>query len=184
MKPMYTKKDYVKYKDDIDMCDLSKEQKIFLDNINKQLMEIEKQLKKEAVVLGKEAQKRVKDPNDWIEDYEIELFINFYLNESDPGYYEDSDNILVSLNYCLKGEEKRMKQEVYFGLDDSVDHNLFRLKDNHPLKDTGFHCRTYHELYHHTNLGWADILRIGTIWVDIDIVYQRIIEFQNKVISL
>ena len=46
MKPMYTKKDYVKYKDDIDLCDLSQEQKIFLDNINKQLMEIEKQLKK------------------------------------------------------------------------------------------------------------------------------------------
>ena len=77
-----------------------------------------------------------------------------------------------------------MKQEVYFGLDDSVDHNLFRFEDDHPLKDTGFHCWTYHELYHHTNLGWADILRIGTIWVDIDIVYQRIIEFQNKVISL
>jgi len=181
---MYTKEDYVQYKDDIEMHDLTEDHKIFLDNINKQLMEIEKQLKKEAEILDNEAQKRVNDPNDWIEEYEIEASIDFDLDESDPDYDENTDNILVSLQYSLICEKESMNRKGYFGFVDGVDHNLYRYRDDHPLKDAGFHCWTYHELYDHTRLGWADILRIGTIWIDIDVVYQRIIKFENKVISL
>ena len=31
----------------------------------------------------------------------------------------------------------------------------------------------YHSLYDHTDLGWINMLRIGMIWVDIKVQYQK-----------
>ena len=61
------------------------------------LTEIEKGIKMESQALIDQLYKRVKDTNDWLEDYEIDCNMTFHLKEDDPGYDEDNDNILVEL---------------------------------------------------------------------------------------
>ncbi len=40
----------------------------------------------------------------------------------------------------------------------------------------GYYCYLYHSLYDHTDLGWINMLRIGMIWVDIKVRYQKFFE--------
>ncbi len=165
-----TPDEYVKYKDrdEIQASDLSKKQRQELMNINKKLIEIEKVISKEFIKLNTDADKRLNDKNDWVEDYEIEAIITFYLKEDDPDYKEDDDNILVELTEYGKGE--RHKEKDAWGLNDGNNHN--DLFEEHPMLDE-HHCWLYHSLYDHTELGWSNMLRIGSIWLDIDIEYQK-----------
>ena len=75
--------------------DMTREQRLFLVNLNNRLSEIEKQLKKETLEIITMMNKRLEDDADWINDYEIECTVEFYLNEDDPAYSEDDDNICL-----------------------------------------------------------------------------------------
>ena len=183
---MYTKEDYVEYKDDLEIDDITNEQKMFLDNINKQLIKIEKQLKTKAITLSKQSKKIINDRNDrndrndWINDYWIDAEISFHLKENDSEFDAEFDNVLTSLHYSLDDVDKKIREKHYL-LDDGIDHNLFRYRNDHPLKESGFHCWIYHELYHH-QMDWANILRIGRIWVQINICYQKDIDIENSIL--
>ena len=69
--------------------------------MNSKLTDIEKGIKVEGQALIAQLEKRVKDTNDWLEDYGIDCYMTFYLKEDDPHYDEDSDNILVELSTCV-----------------------------------------------------------------------------------
>ena len=157
--------DYVRYEDKnkLKAEDLSTEQRQFLVQLNEKLVDIEKGIKKECQSLIEELEKRITDPVDWLEDYEIDCDVSFHLKEDDPDYSERSDNILAQLSQPFKSEFENC------GIADGVNYN--ELWD-HPMKDE-HHCWLYHELYDHAGLGWVNVLRIGSIWVDIHVYYQR-----------
>ena len=59
-----------------------------------------------------------------------------------------------------------------FGIDDGINHNIFQGMDGHPMQGE-FHCWLYHCLYDHTDLWFNDMLRIGHIWVELQVLYQH-----------
>jgi hypothetical protein len=75
------------------LTEMTREQRLFLVNLNNRLSEIEQQLKKEALAIIATMNKKLEDDADWINDYEIECTVEFYLNENDPAYSDDEDNL-------------------------------------------------------------------------------------------
>jgi hypothetical protein len=112
----------------------------------------------------------VEDKEDLLHDYEINLIISFYLKENDVHYDENEDNILVTLREYLKNISIDKKKNPWRW---SANHNEFRGQTNHLMKDEN-HCWLYHSLYDHTHLRLEDLLRIGTIWSDIEVCYQYV----------
>jgi hypothetical protein len=131
---------------------------------------IEYHIQREATALNTHLQTRVQDPADWLSDYEIELEVEVCLREDDPAFQEDDDNILATLRERLKGCAQHD-----FGIDDGTNHNAFQQMEGHPMQGE-VHCWLYHCLYDHTDLWFDDMLRIGRIWVDIQVWYQHICE--------
>ena len=157
-------KNYVRYEDQDKLAaeDLSAEQRQFLVNLNSKLTDIEKGIKVEGQALIDQLEKRVKDTNDWLEDYEIECYITFYLQEDDPDYDEDKDNMLVELMSCVVFSKLKKRE---WGIADGNDHNTLHGWVKCSMVDE-YHCYLHHSLYDYTDLGWINMLRIGTIWVD------------------
>jgi len=171
---LVSKQDYVKRIGSRNFCSekLTRSQRQQLHLLNKKLIDIEKKLKTDILNLHLIAEKRIKDPLDWIEDYEVEIYITFLLSEDDSYYDEDLDNILVQLT------EYSPKYLDVNHISDGVNHSEFQHWDNHIMQKE-HHCWFYHCLYDHTDLGWVDILRIGSIWVDVAIEYQRIVDLNS-----
>lgn len=163
--------EYVRYehRNRLKIEDLSPEQRQFLKNLNSKLAEIELGIKKECQVLNTELERKLNDPNDWLEDYEIECNVQFILKETDLDYDEDNDNILVELTDYMKHENWS------WGMGDGNNHNDMEGWENCPMSHE-HHCSMYHALYDHTGLGWVNMLRIGNIWIDIEVVYQKFYE--------
>jgi hypothetical protein len=166
--------DYVPWKDQYELAfdDLSVEERQFLVKLNAKLTEIEKGIKKEGQTLIDQLKKRVNDVDDWLEDYEIDYHIIFELKKDDPGYDDDNDNILIELSgfpvpTIINGLE--------WGIGDCNDHNTLQSLVKSDVKDE-IHCYLYHSLYDHTYLGWINILRIGSVWIDIDVLYQKFVD--------
>ena len=169
--PKFSPDLYVVYKDSHSLKpeDLSEKQRSFLSNLNSRLIAIEKNIKREAQRLIKEGEERIAKPNAWMDDFDIECLITFILREDDPAHRKDDDNVLVELCECHREEDWE------FGIGDRYNHNEYKYWEHHSMKDE-FHCWLYHCLYDHTKMGWVNILRIGSIWVDINIEYQKIID--------
>lgn len=155
------------YQYKLEIEDLSQEQRQFLTDLNNKLTDIELGIKKECQLLNTELEKRLNDPDDWLEDYEIECYVQFTLKETDLDYDEDNDNILVELM------TDQIKHEDWsWGIGDGKNHNDMEGWENCPMSHE-HHCSMYHALYDHTKLGWVNILRIGKIYVDIEVIYQK-----------
>ena len=86
-------------------------------------------------------------------DHEIEIIIVCYLGEDDPEYDEDEDNIIADLKHLVSIDS----------LKDNYDYSHINLKLDQN------HSYVFHSLYDHTTprLTWEDILRIKSIWVDV-----------------
>ncbi len=166
---MFNKSNYVAYsRNYISEEDLTDEQRQKLLQLNKILMQIEQNLKIEADKLTTVYNRKVEDSQEWIDDYEIDLEISFYLKETDPAFDDDRDNILVVLYEDLKYQKYREKLKT------GVNHNLFNNRKNHSMS-AEFHCWFYHCLYDHTGLGWQNMLRIGHICIEINCRLQQTI---------
>lgn len=163
--------DYVEYQDRFSLRakDLSKEQRTFLQNLNKRLMKLEELVYKEFESLSLEGDKRITDPADWVEDYELECDFTFILKEDDSKYDPDNDNILV----ILQENGKDFYKDHEFGIMDGIDHKTSYYPEETDMDKANYHCWLYHNLYDHTELGWVNILRIGKIYIDINMTYQK-----------
>ena len=82
-------------------CDLSLDQRQYVQQINDRLLVIERRARQEALALIPQLDARVHDPQDWLMDYEIDLDVSFALREDDPAYQDGEDNMLVTLNDML-----------------------------------------------------------------------------------
>jgi hypothetical protein len=85
-------------------------------------------------------------------------------------------NIIAAGNNILEELWEGLKSEGWnFGIADGKNHNEYQHWDHHPMKDE-HHCWLYHSLYDHAPLEWINMLRIGSIKINIEVVYQKIIE--------
>jgi len=163
----FKRQDYVRYwPDNLDPQNFTFEQRRFLAQLNVRLSDIEKGIKQEAIQLLNALERRVIDSDNYLEDYEIDCYVTFFIGKDDPDYGEDEDNVLVQLWENLKGENWVRE------LSDGNNHNEFEGWSHHPMKDET-HCWLYHALYDHTEHGWRNILRIGTIQVDLEVDYRK-----------
>ncbi|MEQ1667897.1 MAG: hypothetical protein ABL868_05525 [Sulfuriferula sp.] len=136
-----------------------------LQALNKHLTLLENQYLPILKTKYTKLQERVKNHDDWIQDFNLEFVITFYLQKSDNEYEEDDDNILMELHEnvfdCIHTD-----QEWGFGIT-NINHC------DCPAYFVGeWHCYLYHCLYDHCGLDWLDLLRIGSVCVEIKIDEQ------------
>lgn len=134
-----------------------------LKRLNDQLAVIQNEANREAGRLKAALKTRLRQQEDFLTDYEIEIDMDFYLRDDDPEYRQDEDSILATLS-C--GD--------YIGIEDQEDLDY----GDGPMKGIlpTAHCCLFHSLYDHIspkNLHWSDLLRIGSVWVDIKVSYQK-----------
>jgi hypothetical protein len=156
---------------------MTRDQRLYLVNLNKRLAEIERQLYKEAMPLIAKMDARLADDADWINDYEIEGEVTFWLDENDPRFIEDQDNILATVNTSvrlLRHHPKHVEENLSENWNDL---DIFDL-DNPSERE--HHCYLYHQLYDHTKLRWEDLFRIGRIWVDIKLTLQHFVDLPRE----
>jgi hypothetical protein len=121
---------------------------------------------------------RVSDPNDPLDDYEIEATLYFTLGEDDPEFDEDSDNFLTQRQIGLK----RLHRD--WGLGDGQDH---REPIRHYPGDLNkvSHCWLFHDLYDHSygleqpSLTLQDCLRVDSIWVNVAVHHQATMDIKT-----
>lgn len=144
--------------------ELTEEQKEKIRSLNRTLRELESKIKQEVIDLTKVFQARAEDPNDSLEDFEVEVSISFYRSEDDPEYDEYEGNCIVELfeGFCAGTDWE-------FGIGDQQNHTCCG-----SVSDEENHCMLMHSLHLHCDphVGWLDILRIGRIYTDIKIDYQ------------
>jgi hypothetical protein len=104
--------------------------------------------------MDRELTERVDDQSDWMKDFNLERVITFYLREDDSEYEVDDDNVLIQI------------YDMYFESEDlDVEYSEGRFSGEK-------HCYLYHQLYDHFHLDWRDLLRIGSLYVEIKIDEQ------------
>ncbi|QXP90933.1 hypothetical protein [Methylococcus capsulatus] len=143
---------------------LSPAESAALRRLNAYLAELENLIVKEAIAADRAMQARKHDPADPMNDYELEAVITYHLRQDDPEYRSDDDNILAEQTEYLTGISLDAGGRLRTLLADGQNHN------DHPEGET--HCWLYHDLYDHRNLDWADMLRIGLVWLDIKVAQQ------------
>ena len=147
-----------------DYDSLNEDEKTWLRSLNDQLRQMEDKYSPIMNAKLQELQARVADPSDWMLAFNLYFIITFYLREDDPEYEEEDDNILMEFDEKFFGQYP-LDLEWGFGAT-NVDHA-------EPSQEFGEqHCYLYHQLYDHCYMDWRDLLRIGSLYVDIKIDEQ------------
>ena len=142
---------------------LNDSEKSWLRHLNETLRQIEEKYSAVMAPKYEELKARVADPLDWLQEFNFDFAITYYLRDDDPEYEEDDDNILIAVEYLFLG----VGSSAGFG--NTADINFAE----GPERFSGeWHCYLYHELYDHLGLDWRDLLRIGSLYVDIKIEEQ------------
>lgn len=158
-----------------DKSKLTEEEKKKLIELNNTLSDLEKRINREAERIAVECDKRIGSPEEeFLKDYEIEFEVMYFLREDDPAYNEESDNTLAKFSHNWIKEEKIVLETGYnwnemahMGQEEQADHD--------------YHCWLFHELYDHSRprLTKKDLLRIGSVWVDISLIYQHCFDLKD-----
>ncbi|PWE19100.1 hypothetical protein [Aliarcobacter skirrowii] len=90
------------------MKNLSKEEQLELINLNSRLQLLQEKIIIEAIKIDLNLSNRVKNNDDVLYDYELELEIKFLLKEDDINYEENEDNILTKIDDYLKGVSRKL----------------------------------------------------------------------------
>lgn len=148
-----------------DYSSLTEEEKAWLGTLNDCLRQVEEKYSLILRTKRSKLQARVADPSDWLAGFNLKCVITFYLREDDEGFEKDDDNILTEIH------------EWYVERDeDDPDWGFGATHIDHAEKRDCFlgesHCYLYRQLYDHTRLGWRDLLRIGSMYVEIKIDEQ------------
>ena len=131
-------------------------------------MELESEFETESRKLKTIGDKRINDPEDWVEDYNIDSFITFILDENDPAYNEEDDNVLVQIR---ETGYTSWENPGDFTTNSDVNFSEYANMEGHPMQNE-HHCWLFHDLYDHHDLDWRNILRIGHIHLDSCINFQ------------
>ncbi len=120
---------------------------------------------------------RVADPNDPLDDFELDVTLSFMLREGAPESDEDSDNVLTTRHTSMKGVDAD---------DPTLDGDFRETIRRFPgLLNVIPYGWLFHDLYDHRyglsqpalNLG--DCLRIGRIWVDIAVRHRATLDLET-----
>ena len=145
---------------------LNVDEKKWFNSLNDQLRQLEDKFSPIMDIKLQELRARVVDPSDWMMDFNLFFVLTYYLREDDPEYDEDDDSILMVFEELFSIRNDRLDLEWGFG----------RTNVNHAESRQCFtgecHCYLYHQLYDHCYLDWRDLLRIGSLYVDIKIEEQ------------
>lgn len=152
-------------------ADLTESHQEKLRALNARLMDIEVQLVREVQPQVSALQARVDDPEDWLQDFECEISLRFSVGADDPYYdEEDSENALITRqhSYCMIYDHYNDR------VSDGINWNMYERCDCnwHPMHKE-VHCWLYHDLYDHAHIGWANLLRIDEVWIDVHFYHQR-----------
>jgi len=100
---------------------------------------------------------------DWLSDADFDIALTCWLREDDPDWRDDEDNIVYENDRHLIFHEDLPLED---------DWNTFRNWVRDPLE--GRSCSYFmHDLIDHGHLTTRDLLRIGSIWIDVKLVLQR-----------
>ena len=101
-----------------------------------------------------------------------------FLREDDPCYDEEMYNgkifteIMVTLQeYGKFITEEAISKEDYYALGCDLNWKDMRQKDDPIAK--GKHCYLFHCLYAHTPIPMKDMIRVGKVWTDIIVRFQK-----------
>lgn len=125
----------------------------WLTRFNELLRQIQDLLVKQEARIDAELAQRVADSTDPLDDYEVDVEITYFLREDDPDYSEDDDNVLTVQRFVTLTGDRADE------IDWAEDGRDFGVQS---------HCWLFHDLYdHQPGLEVRDVLRIGSIWIDI-----------------
>jgi hypothetical protein len=140
--------------------------------LNNRLSKLEHHLLDEGNRLEPSLQMRVADPNDPMNDYEIEAKLYYILRKTDSAFDDDNDNYLTMRRYINLKECAKNNSQFCDGED---------WRETLPFTDQldqAPHCWLFHDLYDHgygenmRALSLRDCLRIDSIWVVISVEHQ------------
>lgn len=152
--------------------------------MNERLTRLEEDVKNECLRIEDGLIARIERGDKFLTDYEIDIDIDFYMDDQDPEYYEDDvyhdTEIMTSLNKHVKRLPNEIQKEDYWGIGDREDHNdrMKELNVTHPLWGIR-HCYLFHELYDHSPMPLKHLARISDIFTDIKVYYQNSFSFTD-----
>lgn len=156
--------------------------------LNAWLIEWEKDLLKRCVQVKHEMERQVRSGDSWLNGYDIDVEIEFYVRDDDP--YSDAnmrhawnDDIDCDTSFLFKVTRlvnafNNEEEEDYWGIGDNCDHNDVRGSYDEGIFSVR-HCTTFHELFDHMHMPMKHAGRIGSIgsiitvqhhnWVNVDL---------------
>ena len=146
-------------------------------SLNRHLSEITATLWQISADVRNQMGAKLASPEDPMWDYELRVRIYYQLREDDPEYREDDDNFLTERSFSIKNSESSLD------LEDWKCRPLPAALRKEP------HCWLFFDLYDHEYgldkpaLSFHDCLRVGTIWVDVDISQQYLFEVGKDIYS-
>ena len=93
------------------------------------------------------------------------MIVDLFPPDGDPSWDEDADSCIGT----VVGGFTTVRESPEFGFG--------ALVTNHaePGSFPGeHHCWLYHSAYDHSGLGWRDLLRVGSVWVDLVTTEQTV----------
>jgi len=132
-----------------------------LNIFNTQLVQLENKIYKIAQKKAKIVLKELLEKENEIVDFELELVIHYYKNK-------DDEDELVSHKELLK-QDFLSNRRSYIA--DGMNHNVCSIYNISELTKQ-HHCWLLHTLYDDYFIDFDDILNIGYIWFDIQVIYQ------------
>lgn len=139
-------------------------------DLNRRLKRISNYMSQIANEVTPGLQAKAADPQDLMEDYEIEAVLTYQLRDNDPDCRDDCDNFITIRRELLKSRNSSLNGPGFgeCGLPTEL--------------EAASHCWLFHDLYDH-DLGvdspavsLRNCLRIGSIFLDVYIVQQYCFE--------
>jgi len=145
--------------------------------VNKYILDVFEKAYNEAISVANELENRITNNDDFLNDYEIEIEINFYNGDDYDGF--DSIGYVLSepisdachpIKYSIGHDDflRRMNYQINF--DDSYDWNDALFGFPVTGNDIVF---TMHRFFSHSNWSYTDILNIKRIWADVKVTRQH-----------
>jgi hypothetical protein len=139
-----------------------------LRDLNKKLAILEQQIKDEMISINKTMKKRIQGKDQFLHDNEIECNVSFYLREDDTDWDDGSDNIIFKIDSLV---HLNQLQRWDHRIADGKDHNLtIHVTPYFPDKKV---CYLSYYLFHRSILTLKDLLRIGEVHTDIQVLHQN-----------
>ena len=144
--------------------DLSTDEMAHCERMNAELESITFNIEGATRTIGAALGKRLVNPQDPLDDYEMEVFNDYWLHPQDTVVLKRSDRLLVRQDCLIL---KDPEGNIYFDHEtdwaESVICDLFVFR----------HCYAFHDLYDHNHISLKDVPRIDRVCTKVEVWLQR-----------